>query len=85
VASNLDGKHLDGPEQARDEFLTLAEFGQVTNTSTRFARRLVAERRIRFVRFGRHIRIPLSALAEFVDLGTVKPESANQEATEEMD
>ena len=32
-------------------------------------RRLIAERRIRFVRVGRHVRIPESALAEFVTAG----------------
>jgi excisionase family DNA binding protein len=73
MGSHQDPK-LDSPGDECDKFLTLQEFGQVTNTSTRFARRLVAERRIRFVRLGRHIRIPLSSLAEFVDLGTVEPE-----------
>jgi excisionase family DNA binding protein len=61
------------PSQS-DRLLTLEEFGQATNTSARFARRLVAERRIRFVRLGRHVRIPQSALAEFVKSGTVEPD-----------
>jgi excisionase family DNA binding protein len=42
-------------------------------TSERFPRRLIAERRIRFVRVGRHVRIPESALREFITAGTVEP------------
>ncbi len=41
--------------------------------SARFPRRLIAERRIRFVRVGRHVRIPESAIREFVAAGTVEP------------
>lgn len=41
--------------------------------SARFARRLIAERRIRFVKVGRAVRIPESAIAEFVAAGTVDP------------
>ena len=39
----------------------------------RFVRRLVAERRIRFTRIGRYIRIPESAVREFIDAGMVEP------------
>jgi excisionase family DNA binding protein len=35
----------------------------------------VAERRIRFVHVGRHVRIPESAVAEFVAEGVVEPAS----------
>jgi len=42
-------------------------------TSERFPRRLIEERRIRFVRVGRHVRIPESALAEFIAAGLVEP------------
>jgi excisionase family DNA binding protein len=42
-------------------------------TSDRFPRRLIAERRIRFVRVGRHVRIPESALREFIDAGMIEP------------
>jgi excisionase family DNA binding protein len=37
-----------------------------------FTRRLVAERRIRFTRVGRFVRIPESALREFIEAGTVE-------------
>jgi excisionase family DNA binding protein len=56
-----------------DRLLTLEEVAEVLNTTPRFSRRLVAERRIRFTRVGRHIRIPESALREFLEAGTVEP------------
>ena len=56
-----------------ERLLSVTEAAVVLGTSTRFPRRLVAERRIRFVRVGRHVRIPSSALEEFVAAGTVEP------------
>ena len=56
-----------------DKLLTVAEAADALGTSERFPRRLIAERRIRFVRVGRHVRIPESALVEFVASGTVEP------------
>ncbi len=56
-----------------ERLLSVTEAAAVLGTSTRFPRRLVAERRIRFVRVGRHVRIPASALEEFVAAGTVEP------------
>ncbi|WP_082591937.1 excisionase family DNA-binding protein [Terrabacter sp. Soil810] len=43
-----------------------------SRTTARFPRRLIAERRIRFVRVGRHVRIPESELQGFIDEGTVE-------------
>jgi excisionase family DNA binding protein len=56
-----------------ERFLTVAEVADLLGTTARFPRRLIAERRIRFVRVGRHIRIPESALREFIEAGTVEP------------
>ncbi|MGW0581630.1 excisionase family DNA-binding protein [Streptomyces sp. NPDC002920] len=42
-------------------------------TTTRFPRRLIEERRIRYVKVGRHVRIPESAVAEFLQSRTVEP------------
>jgi excisionase family DNA binding protein len=36
-------------------------------------RRLIAERRIEFVKVGRHVRISESALTDFIDSGRVEP------------
>lgn len=56
-----------------EKLLNVDEAAVVLGTSSRFPRRLIAERRIRFVRVGRHVRIPVSALEEFVSSGTVEP------------
>jgi excisionase family DNA binding protein len=58
-----------------DRLLTLEEAAEILGTKPRFTRRLVAERRIRFTRLGRHIRIPESALRDFIEAGTVHPVS----------
>ncbi len=53
--------------------LTLEEAADALGTKPRFTRRLVTERRIRFTRVGRHVRIPESALREFIAAGMVEP------------
>lgn len=58
---------------SHDMLLTLDEAGERLGTGVRFARRLVAERRIRFVKLGRHVRIPANALQEFIEQSTVQP------------
>jgi excisionase family DNA binding protein len=59
--------------QSYDQLLTLEQAAEVLGTGPRFARRLVAERRIRFIKVGRHVRIPRTALEEFIDGATVQP------------
>jgi excisionase family DNA binding protein len=49
------------------------EVAELLGTTERFPRRLIAERRIRFVRVGRHVRIAESVVREFIDAGTVEP------------
>ncbi|MGP4083336.1 helix-turn-helix domain-containing protein [Streptomyces sp. KR55] len=56
-----------------DRLLTVAEAGEMLGTGERFIRRLVAERRIRYVKLGRPVRIPESAVAEYIDARTVEP------------
>ena len=55
-----------------ERLLTVQEAGEMLNTGERFPRRLIAERRIRFVRVGRHVRIPESAIADYVAAQTVE-------------
>jgi excisionase family DNA binding protein len=62
-----------------ERLLTVAEAAELLNTSQRFPRRLIEERRIRFVRVGpRHVRIPESALREFIEAGLVEPVSTRK-------
>jgi excisionase family DNA binding protein len=58
---------------AVERLLTVAQAAELLSTSPRFPRRLIEERRIRFVRIGRHVRIPESALREFIAAGLVEP------------
>jgi excisionase family DNA binding protein len=60
-----------------DPLLTAAEAAELLKTSERFPRRLIAERRIRFVKVGRFVRIPESALREFLAAGLVEPMTAS--------
>jgi excisionase family DNA binding protein len=53
--------------------LTVEAAAKQLSTSPRFIRRLIAERRIEFVKVGRHVRISESALADFIDAGRVEP------------
>jgi excisionase family DNA binding protein len=61
------------PDSHVERLLTVAQVAELLGTTERFPRRLIAERRIRFVRVGRHVRIPESALAEFIAAGVVEP------------
>lgn len=56
-----------------DRLLTVAEVAERLGTSERFPRRLIEERRITFVRLGRKVRIPESALDDFIAAGRVHP------------
>ena len=56
-----------------ERLLTVTEVAEVLSTTERFPRRLIEQRRIRFVRVGRHVRIPESALLEFIEAGLVEP------------
>lgn len=59
------------PTAAHDRLLTVEEAGQTLGTGPRFPRRLIAERRIPFVRVGRHVRIRESDLKAYIDEGAV--------------
>jgi excisionase family DNA binding protein len=56
-----------------ERYLSVAQVAERLGTTERFPRRLIAERRITFVKVGRHIRIPESALSAFIDANTVQP------------
>ncbi|MET7539563.1 helix-turn-helix domain-containing protein [Streptomyces sp. NPDC005507] len=56
-----------------DRYLSVADVAEILGTTVRFPRRLVEERRIVYVKIGRHVRIPESAVREFVAAHTVEP------------
>ncbi len=55
-----------------NRLLTVAEAAERLGTTDRFPRRLIAERRISFVKLGSHVRIPERALEEFIAASTVE-------------
>ena len=59
--------------RAIDRLLTIDEAAELLGTSPHIPRRLVTERKIRFVRVGSRVRIPESAVAEYIAAGTVEP------------
>jgi excisionase family DNA binding protein len=62
----------------RDPLLDVDEAGELLGTGPRFVRRLIAERRIRYVKVGRHVRIPESALIDYIAANTVQPAGARR-------
>ncbi|MFC9957295.1 excisionase family DNA-binding protein [Streptomyces nigra] len=56
-----------------DRLLNVQEVAERLGTGVRFARRLIEERRITFVKVGRHVRIPESAIEAYVTAHTVEP------------
>lgn len=58
---------------SRETLLTLEEVAERLRRKPRFARRLVAERRIRFVYIGRTPHIPESAVGEYIEEHMVYP------------
>jgi excisionase family DNA binding protein len=61
-----------------DRLLTVAQAADTLGTTERFPRRLIEERRIRFVRVDRHVRIPGSPLREFIAAGLVEPKATRK-------
>ncbi|MBB4939264.1 MULTISPECIES: excisionase family DNA-binding protein [Streptosporangium] len=61
------------PELAQGRLLTVEEAAERLNTSVRFPRRLIEERRITFIHVGRNVRIPEAALEAFIAAGLVEP------------
>jgi len=58
-----------------DKLLTPQEAAERLGTSLRFVRRLVFQRRIPFIKVGRHVRIATSDLDAFIAAGRVVPGS----------
>lgn len=55
-----------------DTLLTVEQAAERMGTSERFVRRLIAERRIVFIKLGRHVRIAEHDLVNFVATGRVE-------------
>jgi excisionase family DNA binding protein len=58
----------------RDELLTIGQAAEYLGTGERFIRRLVAERRVPYVKIGKFVRLQRSALDDFIEAGRVPSE-----------
>ncbi|HEV8165048.1 MAG TPA: helix-turn-helix domain-containing protein [Actinomycetota bacterium] len=61
-----------------DTLLTVDQAAERLGTSVRFVRRLVAERRIAYVKLGRHVRITAGDLEAFIAAGRVEGGAARK-------
>ncbi|PRX47561.1 excisionase family DNA binding protein [Prauserella shujinwangii] len=55
------------------KYLNVQQAAEYLNTSVRFIRRLVAERRIAFHKAGSHVRLAVADLDAFMQAGRVEP------------
>lgn len=60
-----------------DRLLTVEAAAERMSTSVRFVRRLIAERRIAFVKLGRHVRLTEADVAAFIESGRITPLDAS--------
>ena len=58
--------------------MTVDQAAERLGTSVRFVRRLVAERRIAYVKLGRHVRITAGDLEAFIAAGRVEGGAARK-------
>jgi excisionase family DNA binding protein len=61
-------------------YLTVPEAAQHLNTTVRFVRRLIEERRIAFHRLGRHVRLARTDLDAFIAAGRIEPDAGSMSA-----
>jgi excisionase family DNA binding protein len=59
-----------------DRLLTMDQAAELLGTSPSFPRKLISDRKIRFVRVGKLLRIPESALTAYIAAATVEPVTA---------
>jgi excisionase family DNA binding protein len=59
------------PSAGTYELLTPSQAGDYLCTGERFIRRLIAERRIDYIKLGRHVRVQRSVLDAFIRSGRI--------------
>ena len=67
-----------------ERLLTVEAVAKRLGTKERFVRRLIAERRIEFVKVGRYVRIRESVVDDFIQSGVVKPMTPRNYTTREV-
>ncbi|MFI5985904.1 excisionase family DNA-binding protein [Streptomyces sp. NPDC051555] len=56
-----------------ERLLSVDQVAELLGTTARFPRRLIEERRITYVKVGRHVRIPEGAVRAYLAAHTVEP------------
>ncbi|MFK0105196.1 helix-turn-helix domain-containing protein [Streptomyces sp. NPDC091217] len=56
-----------------DRLLDVAQVAELLGTTVRFPRRLIEERRIEYVKVGRHVRVRESVVLALIEANTVAP------------
>ncbi len=62
---------IDTSAAGTDELLTPSQAGDYLCTGERFIRRLIAERRIDYIKLGKHVRVQRSVLDAFIGSGRI--------------
>ncbi|WP_369133605.1 excisionase family DNA-binding protein [Modestobacter sp. I12A-02662] len=57
--------------EQHDQLLTVAQAADYLGTGERFIRRLIAQRRITYVKLGKYVRLQRSTLDEYIAAGRV--------------
>ena len=65
-----------GESAMESGYLTVEQGAEYLNTSVRFVRRLISERRIAFHKFGAHVRLSIEDLDSYAQAGRVAPITA---------
>jgi excisionase family DNA binding protein len=63
--------HGRPPPSDSGQLLTIGQAAEYLGTGQRFVRRLISERRIPYVKLGKHVRLERSALDGFINDGRV--------------
>ncbi len=58
---------------AKDRLLSVEEAAEYLNVGVRFIRRVVADRRIPYVKVGKYVRLKRSVLDAYIEAQTVHP------------
>ncbi len=61
------------PRSMTEHLLTVEQAATHLQTSPRFIRRLIFERRIPFIKLGRHVRVKASDLDAYIAAGRIEP------------
>ena len=70
-ASGGPARRTRGGSPGLERLLTKAEAAEALSVSVRFIERCVLERRIRYVKLGKFVRIPEGGVADFIQAGDV--------------